>query len=184
MSGSYPLGVTDSQPEFPHQPHLPCISPDLSGFFNIKLGVTYVLTKRSYRRYAYSFRMGNAEPLDEDENEGAIRTMDTMQYDGKALPQQSAASRHSIPPLLFTHCHTTRCSCCTRADDSCPPVMFLGVHNSMTLEADTACKVALYSPYWVDNRAGVDLVFKDVDVPKLFADVPFLGGWVGETCPS
>ena len=81
--------------------------------------------------------------------------------------------RESIPPpfisnnILFLLASST--------DDSRPHIMFIGVHNSMALEADTACKVALYSPYWVDNRTGVDLVFKDVDVPKMFADIPFLG---------
>ena len=59
--------------------------------------------------------------------------------------------------------------------------MYVGVNNSMALEGDTSCRVAIFAPYWVDNRTGVDLVFKDVDVPKLFADIPFLGE-LG-TCP-
>ena len=37
------------------------------------------------------------------------------------------------------------------------------------------CKVSLFSPYWVDNRTGMDLIFKDVDVSKFFADIPLLG---------
>ena len=57
--------------------------------------------------------------------------------------------------------------------------MFVGIHNSMATDGDTRCKVCLFSPYWVDNRTGMDLVFKDVDVPKFFADIPLLGEDVG-----
>ena len=60
--------------------------------------------------------------------------------------------------------------------------MYVGVNNSMALEGDTSCRVAIFAPYWVDNRTGVDLVFKDVDVPKLFADIPFLGELSADPC--
>lgn len=45
-----------------------------------------------------------------------------------------------------------------------PPLMFLGVHNSLTdteTPAGGSCRVTLYSPYWLNNRTGVDLFYKD-----------------------
>lgn len=41
-------------------------------------------------------------------------------------------------------------------------------------DADTSCRVSIYAPYFIDNRTGFDLVFKDMDVPAAFADLPFL----------
>jgi hypothetical protein len=35
-------------------------------------------------------------------------------------------------------------------------------------------RVAVYAPYWIDNRTGFDLVFKDVDAPGILSDLPFL----------
>lgn len=34
--------------------------------------------------------------------------------------------------------------------------------------------MAIFSPLWVDNRTGYDLVFKDLDVPSFLTDLPFL----------
>ena len=45
-----------------------------------------------------------------------------------------------------------------------PPVMMLGVDNSMHDKASgdfTMCRLTLFAPYWVDNRSGMDLLFKD-----------------------
>lgn len=42
--------------------------------------------------------------------------------------------------------------------------MFLGVHNSLTdteTPAGGSCRITLYSPYWLNNRTGVDLFYKD-----------------------
>ena len=43
------------------------------GFFSLKLGITQILSKRSYRRYA----VGQRREQDEDEDEG--RTLDNVQ---------------------------------------------------------------------------------------------------------
>ncbi|KAL6762638.1 hypothetical protein V8C86DRAFT_613892 [Haematococcus lacustris] len=56
----------------------------------------------------------------------------------------------------------------------CPRQMFLGISNSMATEDDSICRVSIFSPYWVDNRTGFDLVFKDLDVPAIFNSLPFL----------
>ncbi len=45
-----------------------------------------------------------------------------------------------------------------------PPLMMLGVDNSMHDKASgdfTMCRLTLFAPYWVDNRSGLDLLFKD-----------------------
>ena len=42
--------------------------------------------------------------------------------------------------------------------------MMLAVDNSMQDKASgdfTMCRLTLFAPYWVDNRCGMDLVFKD-----------------------
>ena len=43
-------------------------------------------------------------------------------------------------------------------------MMMLGVDNSMHDKASgdfTMCRLTLFAPYWVDNRSGLDLLFKD-----------------------
>lgn len=45
-----------------------------------------------------------------------------------------------------------------------PPLMMLGVDNSMHDKASgdlSMCKLTLFAPYWIDNRSGLDLTFKD-----------------------
>ena len=42
--------------------------------------------------------------------------------------------------------------------------MMLGVDNSMHDKASgdlSMCKLTLFAPYWIDNRSGLDLTFKD-----------------------
>ena len=42
--------------------------------------------------------------------------------------------------------------------------MMLGVDNSMHDKNSgdfTMCRLTLFAPYWVDNRCGLDLLFKD-----------------------
>ena len=43
-----------------------------------------------------------------------------------------------------------------------PSQLFLGIENSMrSVSGDHAvCAVTLYSPYWLDNRTGLDLDFQ------------------------
>jgi len=62
----------------------------------------------------------------------------------------------------------------THAGDLCPRTIFLGINNTMKEEHDTICQVAIFSPLWVDNRTGFDLIFRDLDVPSAFNDLPFL----------
>lgn len=57
----------------------------------------------------------------------------------------------------------------------CPAEVLLGINNSMATDADFSCQVKVYSAFWVDNRTGLDLIFKDMDVPPVLANVPFLG---------
>ena len=57
--------------------------------------------------------------------------------------------------------------------------MYLGVSNSMREESDTICQVSIYSPLWVDNRTGYDLIFRDLDVPAIFNSLPFLCEYMG-----
>jgi hypothetical protein len=52
--------------------------------------------------------------------------------------------------------------------------MYLGIRNSMKEDKDSICQVAIFSPLWVDNRTGYDLIFRDLDVPSIFNDLPFL----------
>eukprot|EP00887_Chlorella_sp_A99_P007742 scaffold20.g7742.t1 len=49
------------------------------------------------------------------------------------------------------------------ADVRSPPVMFLGVHSSRQgPEGHSGCtRITLYAPYWLNNRTGVDLFYKD-----------------------
>ena len=45
-----------------------------------------------------------------------------------------------------------------------PPLMMLGVDNSMHDKNSgdfTMCRLTLFAPYWIDNRCGLDLLFKD-----------------------
>ena len=45
-----------------------------------------------------------------------------------------------------------------------PPLTMLGVDNSMHDKASgdfTMCRLTLFAPYWVDNRSGMDLLFRD-----------------------
>ena len=41
--------------------------------------------------------------------------------------------------------------------------MFLGIDNTLALELGPLahCRVTLYAPFWLDNRTGLDLAFKD-----------------------
>lgn len=44
-----------------------------------------------------------------------------------------------------------------------PPLLLLGVHNSLA-DAGVAggvCRLTLYAPYWLNNRTGVDLFYQD-----------------------
>lgn len=58
--------------------------------------------------------------------------------------------------------------------DLCPRTIFLGINNTIKEENDSICQVAIFSPLWVDNRTGFDLIFRDLDVPSAFNDLPFL----------
>ena len=44
-----------------------------------------------------------------------------------------------------------------------PPMIYLGIDNTLALERGPLahCRVTLYAPYWLDNRTGMDLSFKD-----------------------
>eukprot|EP00798_Chlamydomonas_sp_ICE-L_P005984 gene5984-5277_t len=53
----------------------------------------------------------------------------------------------------------------------CPKTMFLGVENR---GRTATCTVNLYAPIWVDNDTGMNLIFKDIDVPSAFTDIGFL----------
>eukprot|EP00983_Pelagomonas_calceolata_P036737 1134426-Pelagomonas_calceolata.AAC.6 len=66
------------------------------------------------------------------------------------------------------------CVCMPPAGDLCPRTIFLGINNTIKEENDSICQVAIFSPLWVDNRTGFDLIFRDLDVPSAFNDLPFL----------
>ena len=45
-----------------------------------------------------------------------------------------------------------------------PPVLHVGVYNTLVdqkLEHAGVCRITLYSPYWLNNRTGVDLFYQD-----------------------
>ena len=50
----------------------------------------------------------------------------------------------------------------------------MGLHNSMGVENDTSCRIMVYSQFWIENRCGFNLCFKDMDVPAILSNVPFL----------
>lgn len=57
-----------------------------------------------------------------------------------------------------------------------PPILRLGVHNSFIdkeLPQAGVCRITLYVPYWLSNRTGVDLFFKD---PECAPPNPFVFG--------
>ncbi|KAF5841304.1 hypothetical protein DUNSADRAFT_13577 [Dunaliella salina] len=66
------------------------------------------------------------------------------------------------------------CACLLPSGDLCPRSIFLGINNTIKEENDSICQVAIFAPLWVDNRTGFDLIFKDLDVPSAFNDLPFL----------
>lgn len=72
------------------------------------------------------------------------------------------------------HAHTSTKHTNTLAGDLCPRTMFLGIRNSMSEIKDSICQVTIFSPLWVDNRTGYNLIFRDLDVPSAFNDLPFL----------
>ncbi|GLC63393.1 hypothetical protein PLESTF_000031500 [Pleodorina starrii] len=56
-----------------------------------------------------------------------------------------------------------------------PKVLLLSVHNSLARkEDDHVCRLSLYAAYWVDNRTGFNLLFKDLDAPAGLDNLPFL----------
>ncbi|GIL45737.1 hypothetical protein Vafri_2896 [Volvox africanus] len=56
-----------------------------------------------------------------------------------------------------------------------PKVLMLSLYNSLaTKEEEYVCRLTLYAPYWVDNRTGLCLVFKDLDAPTGLDNLPFL----------
>lgn len=45
-----------------------------------------------------------------------------------------------------------------------PPILHVGVHNTLAdqkLEQAGVCRITLYSPFWLNNRTGVDLFYQD-----------------------
>jgi len=45
-----------------------------------------------------------------------------------------------------------------------PPILHVGVYNSLAdqkLEQAGVCRITLYSPFWLNNRTGVDLFYQD-----------------------
>ncbi|GIL71927.1 hypothetical protein Vretifemale_2372 [Volvox reticuliferus] len=56
-----------------------------------------------------------------------------------------------------------------------PKILMLSLHNSLaTKEEEYVCRLTLYAPYWVDNRTGLNLIFKDLDAPAGLDNLPFL----------
>ena len=60
------------------------------------------------------------------------------------------------------------------AGAQCPNTILLGLHNSLADQDDTVCRLVVYSPFWIDNRTGFSLVFKDLDAPPILDTLPFL----------
>ncbi len=57
-------------------------------------------------------------------------------------------------------------------------MLLLNLHNSLVdKEGDHVCRLSLFASFWVDNRTGYDLVFKDLDAPPVLDRLPCLGGW-------
>ena len=61
-----------------------------------------------------------------------------------------------------------------------PDVLYLGLDNSLASSSSTQslCRLTFFAPYWVDNRTGLPLAFKDhASAPKspilLGARIPF-----------
>lgn len=67
--------------------------------------------------------------------------------------------------VLSTYCSAGALisSCLYAATGAAPPLMFLGIDNTLAVETGPLahCRVTLYAPYWLDNRTGLDLSFKD-----------------------
>lgn len=58
-----------------------------------------------------------------------------------------------------------------------PRVLLLNLNNSLVdKEGDHVCRLSLFASFWVDNRTGYDLVFKDLDAPPVLDRLPCLGG--------
>ncbi|GLI64033.1 hypothetical protein VaNZ11_007171 [Volvox africanus] len=70
------------------------------------------------------------------------------------------------PPLRSKH---------KNGQEHAPKVLMLSLSNSLaTKEDEYVCHLTLYAPYWVDNRTGLCLMFKDLDAPAGLDNLPFL----------
>lgn len=87
---------------------------------------------------------------------------------------EDAQSALGVPIICIAHHVLDETVCPAHPGELCPRVMYLGVSNTMAQEGDAICRVALFAPFWVDNRTGFDLVFRDLDVPSAFDSLPFL----------
>lgn len=84
---------------------------------------------------------------------------------GRACSRRHALSR-STAASLFTTIHQ-RAGCRHKTLNptpagAAPSQLFLGIENSMAAASGdrAVCAVTLYSPYWLDNRTGLDLDFQ------------------------
>ncbi len=58
---------------------------------------------------------------------------------------------------------------------SCRQVLLLSLRNSLaTKKDDHVCRLSLFAPFWMDNRTGFSLTFKDLDAPAGLDRMPFL----------
>ncbi|EFJ52490.1 hypothetical protein VOLCADRAFT_102987 [Volvox carteri f. nagariensis] len=60
------------------------------------------------------------------------------------------------------------------SQERAPKVLLLSLHNSLADKDEYVCHLTLYAPYWVDNRTGLYLLFKDLDAPAGLDNLPFL----------
>ncbi len=59
-----------------------------------------------------------------------------------------------------------------------PHMLFLGLDRSRS--SARTCRVGVFAHFWIDNRTGLDLVFRDLDVPySCYALAPLLCECVG-----
>ncbi len=62
--------------------------------------------------------------------------------------------------------HVHACGC--GAGLLCPRMMALGINNSVATSASHMARVSVFAPFWIDNRTGFDLLFRDLDVHPWF----------------
>lgn len=93
----------------------------------------------------------------------------------EAMRKRKQGDKPDLPQFKDVEVRSPRSGKKKKGGELTPKVLLLSLHNSLAAkEDDHVCRVSLFAPFWIDNRTGFDLIFKDLDAPSYIDRLPFL----------